>query len=89
MRPGIAAYGVVLLAVAGVLWILTNTGTLGVIRIPIPGTEVAVEEQRSQQAQMFNMLAILLGFAGLIILIAGLATSEPQVIVREVRRSID
>ncbi len=38
---------------------------------------------------MFNMLAILLGFAGFVLLIAGVAASGPQVIVREARRSID
>jgi len=86
MRGGIVASGVILLAVAVALWVLFSpNSTIWAEIANIGGKQVSGvavgSGAKPPEAQLFTYLAMISGFVGLVMLIAGLATSPPQPLV--------
>ena len=86
MRGGIVASGIILLVVAAALWVfLSPNSSLWAEIANIGGKQasgvVGGGGAKLPEAQLFTYLAMISGFVGLVILIAGLATSPPQPLV--------
>jgi len=86
MRGGIVASGTILLVVAVALWVFFSPqSTIWAEIANIGGKQVSGVVggggAKPPEAQLFTYLAMISGFVGLVMLIAGLATSPPQPLV--------